>query len=243
MKNVIVDIASDGLKELIEQLKNKDLNIMGVCLSCDVANGDELCRLNAWEIQQNSNVKVYKGAQRPMLNADYVMGRVFKGNGCEGKFEGLHAVNFIIEAAKTIDELEIICLGPLTNVALAILKDDSAMKNIKRIYVSGGALLGYQSTTPVAQHNILADVEAADIVFRSGIAITLIPENVCECLPKATFEVAVGAPTQSWDAFVNVDTGVSLTRGQTVIDLVGRNPIDGKVTHGIKQTVITKVEG
>lgn len=241
MKNVIVDIASTGQKELMKRLQEKELNIIGVCLSCDVVNYKELWDANLEAIRTSSPVKVYKGAQRPMLDARYVSSKIFTGPVTSHIFEDLHASNFIIEAAKTTEDLEIICLGPLTNIALAILKDEQALKNVKRIYVAGGALLGYQTTTPTAQHNILSDVEAADIVFRSGIAITLIPENSCKDLPKAAFDIALGKKCESWQAFVNVDTGLGFTRGQTVIDLVGRNPINGAVTEGIKQTVITEV--
>lgn len=241
MKNVIVDLASLGQAELIKQLNDKKLNILGVTLSCDVENYEDLCNFNLEAIRSASGVKVYKGAQRPLLCTDYIQGKKCVAVSTQHTFEEKHAVNFIIETVKNTPDAEIICLGPLSNVALAILKDEETMKKVSRIYVAGGALLGYQTTTPTAHHNILTDAEAAHTVFKLGVPVTLIPANVSDDLPKAAFDVVLGAKTQSWDAFVTIDTGLGFTRGQTVIDLVGRNPINGDVTPGVKQTVITEI--
>lgn len=242
MKRYVVDIASLGQQQLVAALKKYKEEIIGVTLSCDVKNYHSLCNFNINAIRTASDVRVYKGAQRPMLKPEFALAHTCVDTQTEESFEALHASNFIIKATKANPGLELVCLGPLTNVALAILKDEETMKNIGRIYVAGGALLGYQSTTPVAHHNILADAEAAEIVFKSGVPITLIPVNAVQNLPKAAFDIAFGnVQTENWDAYITIDTGLGFTRGQTVIDLVGRNPINGDITPGIKQTVVTKL--
>ena len=242
MRNIIVDIASLGQDALVKALGNKELNILGVTVSPDVENYEDLCNLNINAVRSVSEVPVFKGAQRPLLNKEYVTGKFCAETKTEHEFSDVHAVNFMIDCAKKYDDLEIVCLGTMSNLALAIIKDEEAMKNVKRIYIAGGALLGYQTTTPTAQHNILADVEAVSTVFKSGINITLIPAHISENICEDAFRVVLGAECETWDAYLAVDTGVSFTRGQTVIDLVGRNPITGETVDGKKQTVITAIK-
>ena len=242
MKNLIVDIASLGQDALVKALENKELNILGVTVSPDVENYDDLCNLNINAVKAVKDVPVFKGAQRPMLLKDYIAGKTCPHTATEYAFEEKHAVNFLIDSAKEVEELEILCLGTLSNVALAILKDEEAMKNVKRIYIAGGALLGFQTTTPTSQHNILADVEATETVFKAGIDLTLIPAHITDNLPMTALDVVLGAECDTWDAFLTVDTGIGFTRGQTIIDLAGQNPINGFRATGKRHTVITAVK-
>jgi len=142
----------------------------------------------AMEIAGKRDIPVYQGMHRPlvrtMLNATHVHG----GDGLSNmsvdeptiKIENIHAVNALIDwVDKLKDECEIIMLGPLTNLALAIRKAPDVMKHIKHVYIMGGAQLGYSGETEVAEFNILADPEAAHIVFRSGLNMTMIPLEVC----------------------------------------------------------------
>ncbi len=77
------------------------------------------------------------------------------------------AIDFIIEKSKTYkDELVVVPIGPLTNIAAAIQKEPNIMKNIKKIVLMGG---WFNNEKP--EWNILCDPEAADIVFKSGIPI------------------------------------------------------------------------
>jgi purine nucleosidase len=64
--------------------------------------------------------------------------------------------------------LELFAIGPLTNVAEAISADDSFATSLRHLYIMGGAFWMEQ-----AEHNIKSDPEAADIVFRSGIPMTI----------------------------------------------------------------------
>lgn len=242
MRNIIVDIASMGQDALAKALESKELNVLGVTVSPDVENYDDLCNLNINAVKQVKDVPVFKGAQRPLLLKDYIAGKTCPATATEHKFEEKHAVNFLIDSAEAVEDLEILCLGTLSNVALAILKNEEAMKKVKRIYIAGGALLGWQTTTPTSQHNILADVEAAETVFRSGIDLTLIPAHITENLPMTALSVVLGAECETWDAFLTMDTGIGFTRGQTIIDLAGQNPINGFRATGKRHTVVTAVK-
>ncbi|MBR3693483.1 MAG: nucleoside hydrolase [Erysipelotrichales bacterium] len=73
--------------------------------------------------------------------------------------------DFMLEKIKEYpNEIEVICLGPLTNLALAIAKDKETMKKIKSITIMGGAFFVPGNITPYAEYNIWFDAQAAEIV-------------------------------------------------------------------------------
>jgi len=89
------------------------------------------------------------------------------------------AEQFIVDTcAKYPNEVSIITLGPLTNIAKALLLQPDLKNNIQHIYSMGGAFLIPGNVSSVAEANIHNDPEAAKIVFTSGIPITLAPLDV-----------------------------------------------------------------
>ena len=92
-----------------------------------------------------------------------------------------NAVDFILETIKKYpDEIEIAAIGPVTNIANAILKDPETMSHVKHIWSMGTAGLGQGNATPVAEFNVYKDAEAYKIMLDSGIKITIIGLDVCE---------------------------------------------------------------
>lgn len=89
-----------------------------------------------------------------------------------------HAVDFIIKEANRADgELMVVAIGPLTNLGMALVKEPELAKKIKEVILMGGSA-GAGNVTPVAEFNLLNDPEAADIVFRSGVPLTMIGLDV-----------------------------------------------------------------
>ena len=74
--------------------------------------------------------------------------------------------------------LEILALGPLTNIALLIQRNPDAARRIGRIIAMGGAVEEKGNVGPRSEFNFAFDPEAAEIVFASGIDTTLIPLDV-----------------------------------------------------------------
>ncbi|WP_276352125.1 nucleoside hydrolase [Cohnella caldifontis] len=74
--------------------------------------------------------------------------------------------------------ITLICCGPLTNVALALVQDPGIADKAKRLVIAGGALKAPGDVTPVSERNLWSDPEAAFRVFRSGIPITLLGLDV-----------------------------------------------------------------
>ncbi len=87
-----------------------------------------------------------------------------------------HAVEFLRRSlADAAEPLTLICLAPLTNIAMLLLMYPQIGEKIARLYVMGGAFATPGNTTPAAEFNIRCDPEAAAIVLQSGLPVTLYP--------------------------------------------------------------------
>ncbi len=129
----------------------------------------------------NLNVPVYSGMSRPMIREQLIADDIHGETGLDGpKFEELkikaenkHAVNFIIDTLMNSDEkITLVPTGPLTNIGMAIRFEPKIIEKINRIVLMGGS---YQlgNMTPAAEFNILADPDAAHIVFSSGVKLVM----------------------------------------------------------------------
>ena len=79
-----------------------------------------------------------------------------------------HAVDALIAAARThAGRLLLVATGPLTNIALAAMREPELPRLVKRFVIMGGAYLGGGNVTPSAEFNIWHDPEGARIVFRA----------------------------------------------------------------------------
>lgn len=126
-----------------------------------------------------TGVPVAAGADRPMLREPVYAPHVHGEDGLLGiglpapkkQTSGKHAWDVIYEeAVAQKGELELIAVGPLTNLGIALGKYNDLAGLIKRIVIMGGAGQG-GNVTPCAEFNIYVDPEAAAIVFRSGIPL------------------------------------------------------------------------
>ena len=132
-----------------------------------------------------ADVPVYAGADRPLLR-EYVSADWFHGADGLGdwgddryvprraKITPGHAVDAIIDLARANSDLTIVTLGPLTNLALALRKAPDIADRVHRCVIMGGAACTNGNVTPAAEYNIWCDPEAAQIVFRSGLAIEMV---------------------------------------------------------------------
>ena len=89
------------------------------------------------------------------------------------------AVDVVLElVTRYPGQVVLLCIGPLTNIAKAVLKCPIGMKKTKGIVLMGGAFEVYGNVTLSAEFNVYADPHAAQIVFDSGIPITIVPLDV-----------------------------------------------------------------
>jgi len=140
------------------------------------------------EIAGRRDVPVAAGASGPLVRrlvtATYAHGENGLG-GAEFPEPTLqpvaeHAVDLIHRIVKqSPQQITLVALGPLTNVALALQSDASLAGQIQSIVMMGGSLSG-GNVSPAAEFNFYVDPEAASIVFNSGIPITMVGLDVTE---------------------------------------------------------------
>ena len=132
------------------------------------------------------DVPIHRGADRPLVASVHGATRVHGATGF-GKVEHpeLHrgetssdAAGYLLEMSRTHADLELIAVGPLTNIALAVRRDPGFLSRLHRLTIMGGAATGLGNVTAAAEFNIWADPEAAAIVFDAGATPTLIPLNL-----------------------------------------------------------------
>jgi inosine-uridine nucleoside N-ribohydrolase len=128
------------------------------------------------------DVPVHSGADRPLVaerrHAEFIHG----ASGLDGpelpplerRAAGSDAVRFIIDTVRSRDDVWLVAVGPLTNVALALRAAPDLSQRLRGISIMGGGL-EYGNVTPAAEFNILADPEAADVVFGARLRRLMAP--------------------------------------------------------------------
>ena len=76
------------------------------------------------------------------------------------------------------DELILVPVGPLTNIAKAMLNSPAVMRRVREIVLMGGVFEIYGNVTTQAEFNIYADPQAAQVVFNFGVPVTMMPLDV-----------------------------------------------------------------
>ena len=198
------DTGSDDAVALLMAYRNLAKgNILGITLVSGNVTLDQAV-LNTIYVNElcEVDIPIYKGANKP-LNREYLEVFDSKTatnialsytnestsaqhvHGVDGLGDiGLSPINKEVEA-KTADEfykevlenetdLEIVTLGPLTNIANMIEKNKERLDSIKHIYIMGGSSNALGNVTKFAEYNFWVDPEAADIVLNAGIPTTMI---------------------------------------------------------------------
>jgi inosine-uridine nucleoside N-ribohydrolase len=194
-KHVLIDTdpGIDDALALLLAFTSPELKVEGVTtvvgnVSLELANINSLKLL---EFMGEKDVPVASGAAKP-LSRESRNGTALHGDTGLGEaklpFPNLRldertAVHLIQDKVNEYGQkLTVITLGPLTNIANAILDDNTLYKKVGKIVLMGGAFnttpYGHGNITPVAEYNIWHDPEAAKIVFRSGIPLTAVGLDV-----------------------------------------------------------------
>lgn len=130
---------------------------------------------------RGGEVPVYLGSARPLMGR----WRAASYHGANGmsemvipksaqRPEAKHAIDAIIDLVMANPgEISIIAQAPLTNIALAYLKEPRIAGALKQLWIMGGTDNAVGNVTPAAEFNFFVDPEAAKIVFEAGFAITL----------------------------------------------------------------------
>ena len=192
-QKIIIDTdpgQDDAVAILLALASPDEIEVLGITavagnvpLSLTERNARIVC-----ELAGRPDIAVYAGCDRPLrrklVTAEHVHGK----SGLDGpelpepkiKLQEKHGVDFIIDTILQEPENSVsLCpLGPLTNIASAILKQPKIVSRIKQIVLMGGAYFEVGNITPTAEFNIFVDPDAAKIVFEAGIDMVVMPLDV-----------------------------------------------------------------
>lgn len=187
---VIIDAdpGVDDAAAIFMALASPELDVLGlsivagnVALRDTVANACKLVGLSG-----RRDVSVHAGAAGPLVR-EQVYGKYVKIGAFDDNLvrpgdvtvSEEHAVHFIVRSAREAvlagETITICAIGPLTNVALALIQHPDVARGIGQIVSMGGAFEALGHRTPWAEFNIYADPDAAEIVYRSGVPIVVMP--------------------------------------------------------------------
>ena len=178
------DPGQDDAVAILLALASPELEVLGITavagnvpLALTEKNARKVC-----ELAGRPDVPVFAGAvrplMRPLVTAEYVHGKT----GLDGPdlpeptmpLQDRHAVDFLIDTLSR-RKVTLCALGPLTNLAMAFNRAPQIVSNVAEIVLMGGGLFEGGNTTPAAEFNIFVDPHAADVVFRCGAPITVMP--------------------------------------------------------------------
>ncbi|RRN74712.1 nucleoside hydrolase [Agrobacterium deltaense] len=192
-RKIIIDTdpgQDDAAAIMLAFASPEEIDILGLC----AVAGNVPLKLTSRNIRiiselcGRTDIPVYEGAERPLVRKPITAEHVHGSTGLDGpvldeptmEAQKQHAVDFIIETLmrEPAGTVTLCTLGALTNVALALLKAPEIADRVKELVMMGGGFFEGGNITPAAEFNIYVDPQAADIVFRSGMPIVMMPLDV-----------------------------------------------------------------
>jgi len=191
-RRIIIDTdpGQDDAVAILLALASPEIEVLGITavagnvgLALTERNARIIC-----ELAGRPDMPVFAGCdaplQRKLVTAEHVHGKT----GLDGPqladpvmpLQAQHAVDFIIDTLRhqPTGTVTLCPLGPLTNIAAAFLKAPDIAARVQQIVLMGGAYFEVGNITPAAEFNIYVDPEAAQIVFRAGVPLVVMPLDV-----------------------------------------------------------------
>ncbi len=186
MRHLLIDTdtASDDAVALVMALRHPEVRVEAVTVVAGNVPVDQGVQNALYTAELCGRpVEVFRGAERPILRPLETAQEVHGGDGMGDvglplagrKPAAGRAAGVLVERVLSHPgELTLVCLGPLTNLAIALLREPAIAQAVAGCVVMGGTGKGPGNVTPIAEYNIWADPEAARIVFESGLPLTLV---------------------------------------------------------------------
>ena len=192
-RKIIIDTdpgQDDAVAILLALASPEDVTVLGITavagnvpLPLTQKNARIVC-----ELAGKPETRVFAGCDAPLkrklVTAEHVHGKT----GLDGPqmadpvmpLQDQHAVDFIIDTlrAEAPHSVTLCPLGPLTNIATAFQRAPDIISRVEQIVLMGGAYFEVGNITPAAEFNIYVDPEAAEIVFKSGVPLVVMPLDV-----------------------------------------------------------------
>ena len=215
VRKILIDTdpGVDDAMAIFYALASPELDVVG--LTTIFGNADTAtCTRNALrllEIAERTDIGVARGAAKPLAMdfrgpADFVHGTDGQGNvhlpDASTATLGIDASRFIIDTVMAAPgEITLVPMGPLTNVAMALILEPDLPRHLAGIVLMGGAAFVGGNASPAAEANILNDPEAADLVFGADCPIVMCGLDVTERTVMTTatlgrFDAMTNAPAR-----------------------------------------------
>lgn len=191
-RKIIIDTdpGQDDAVAILLALASPELDVLGITavagnvpLKLTEKNARKIC-----ELAGRPDTKVYSGAIRPLVRELVTAEEVHGKTGLNGPqlpeptmpLASGHAVDFIVETLMSQDSgsVTLCAVGPMTNLALALIREPRIAPRIEEIVMMGGGFFEGGNVTPAAEFNIYVDPHAADVVLRAGIPTVMMPLDV-----------------------------------------------------------------
>jgi len=189
---VIIDTdpGQDDAVAILLALASPEIEILGITavagnvpLRLTEKNARKIC-----ELAGRPEMRIYSGAARPLVRPLVTAEEVHGKTGLDGPdlpepkmhLQKQHAVDYLIDTLmhEESETITLCPLGPLTNIALALIQQPKIAGRIKEIVLMGGGFFEGGNVTPTAEFNIYVDPHAAEVVLKSGVPIVMMPLDV-----------------------------------------------------------------
>lgn len=189
-KPIIIDCdpGVDDAIALMLALKSPELAVQAITvvagnvpLALTQRNARQIC-----ELLGGNDIPIYAGCPRPLVRSLITAEDIHGKTGLQGavlpepqlSLQPVHAVSYLIDTLRSATTpITLVTLGPLTNIAVAIIQDPTILNQVERLVMMGGAIT-HGNITPVAEFNMYVDPHAAKVVFESGVPITFLSLDI-----------------------------------------------------------------
>ena len=203
-RKIIIDTdpGQDDAVAILLAFASPELDVLGltavagnVPLALTQKNARKIC-----ELAGRPATRVFAGSVQPMVRPLVTAENVHGQTGLNGPnlpeptmpLEDQHGVDFLIETlmAHEPGTVTLCPLGPLTNIAFAMIREPQIIPRIREIVLMGGGFFEGGNTTPAAEFNIYVDPHAADVVLKSGVRTVMMPLDLTHKALTTTARVA-----------------------------------------------------
>jgi len=192
-RKIIIDTdpgQDDAVAILLALASPEEVEVLGITavagnvpLALTQRNARIIC-----ELAGRRDIRVFAGCDRPLVQPLVTAEHVHGKTGLDGvplfeptmPLQDQPGVAFVIDTLRQepAGSVTLCALGPLTNIATAFRSAPDIVPRVREIVLMGGAYFEVGNITPAAEFNIYVDPEAAEIMFKSGVPVTVMPLDV-----------------------------------------------------------------
>lgn len=196
------DCGIDDAQAIMMALAAPNVEVLGITCVFGNTAVENVCQnvLKVLSVCERQRIPVFRGSADPLVGAANAVRDHFGTDGLgdvlkdkdprwEEKIQREHAVNAMIRlVSENQNQVSLMAIGPLTNLALAVRLDPGFPQKLKDLYIMGGNMEGIGNLTPCAEFNFALDPESAYIVLEEFLCTTYIASWEYACRNSLPWE-------------------------------------------------------